>query len=146
MASGFFPFFHSLLRYAVLLALLYAFIVNLRGMLAQRPILTGERLITILAMVLCHVQLVFGIILYAMNFEAIDRMVDPYKRFWKFEHIGIMLLAIVLITAGRMSSKKAKSERAKQQRIVVFYGIGLVLILLGIPWPFRDAFRSLGWL
>ncbi|MBP7409686.1 MAG: hypothetical protein KA941_13090 [Flavobacteriales bacterium] len=146
MDSGFLPFFHSLLRYAVLLTVLYAFLVNLRGVLQQRPILTGERAVTILAMVLCHVQLVIGGILYAMDYQMIDKMADPYRRFWKFEHISMMVLAILLITVGRMLSKRATNERTKQMRIVVFYGIGLLLILVAIPWPFRDEFRSLGWL
>ncbi|MBK6829502.1 MAG: cytochrome B [Flavobacteriales bacterium] len=146
MDSGFLPFFHSLLRYAVLLTLLYAFAVNLRGVLQQRPILTGERAVTILAMVLCHVQLGVGGILYAMDYQMIDKMADPYRRFWKFEHIGMMVLAIALITVGRMLSKRATDERTKQMRIVVFYGIGLLLILVAVPWPFRDEFRSLGWL
>lgn len=146
MDSGFLPFFHSLLRYALLLALVYAFVVNLRGVLQQRPILTGERTITILAMVLCHVQLVLGGILYAMDYSMIDQMDDPYRRFWKFEHISMMIVAIALITVGRMLSKRAKDERTKQMRIVVFYGLGLLLILLAIPWPFRDEFRPLGWL
>ena len=146
MDSGFLPFFHSLLRYAVLLTVLYAFLVNLRGVLQQRPILTGERAVTILAMVLCHVQLVIGGILYAMDYQMIDKMADPYRRFWKFEHISMMVLAILLITVGRMLSKRATNERTKQMRIVVFYGIGLLLILVDILWPFRDEFRSLGWL
>jgi hypothetical protein len=146
MDSGFLSFFHSLLRYAVLIALLFAFIVNLRGMLAKRPILVGERMVTILAMVLCHVQLVLGLILYFMNLSAINQMVDPYKRFWKFEHIGGMVVAIALITVGRVLSKRAQEESKKQRHIVVFYGIGLLLILVSIPWPFREAFRSFGWL
>lgn len=146
MDTGFLSFFHSLLRYAVLIALVFAFIVNLRGMLAKRPILVGERMVTIIAMVLCHVQLVLGLILYFMNLSAINQMVDPYKRFWKFEHIGGMVVAIALITVGRVLSKRAQEESKKQRHIVVFYGIGLLLILVSIPWPFREAFRSFGWL
>ena len=146
MDTGFLSFFHSLLRYAVLIALVFAFIVNLRGMLAKRPILVGERMVTIIAMVLCHVQLVLGLILYFMNLSAINQMMDPYKRFWKFEHIGGMVVAIALITVGRVLSKRAQEESKKQRHIVVFYGIGLLLILVSIPWPFREAFRSFGWL
>ncbi len=146
MDTGFLSFFHSLLRYAVLIALVFAFIVNLRGMLAKRPILVGERMVTIIAMVLCHVQLVLGLLLYFMNLSAINQMVDPYKRFWKFEHIGGMVVAIALITVGRVLSKRAQEESKKQRHIVVFYGIGLLLILVSIPWPFREAFRSFGWL
>ena len=45
MDNSFLGFLHSLLRYAVLLALLWAFVVNLRGWLTGRPILTGDRMV-----------------------------------------------------------------------------------------------------
>lgn len=146
MEHTFFSFLHSLLRYGVVLSLLFAVFVNLRGWLMARPILTGERMVTILAMVLCHVQLVIGVILYAQNFAVFDKMSGAYKRFWKFEHIGTMILAVLLITLGRMLSKRAKEEQAKQRLIAIFYGIGLLLILWAIPWPITDKWRSLGWL
>ncbi len=143
----FLNYFHSLVRYALLLALLYAFFVNLRGVLQQRPILTGERTVTILAMVLCHVQLVLGALLLALNWGAYNNPdAIAFGRFVKFEHSVPMVLAIALITVGRMLSKKAQTERAKQMRIVIFYGIGLLLILASIPWPFRNIGYNFGWL
>ncbi len=146
MDFSFLSFAHSLLRYAVLLAVLLSFLTNLRGWLMGRPILTGERLITIIAMVLCHVQLVVGIILYLQNFSAISHMSGATGRFWKYEHIGTMIVAIALITAGRMLSKRAKEEPVKQRHIAVFYGIGLALMLWAVPWPFREIGHGLGWL
>lgn len=146
MDNGFLSFAHSLLRYGVLLTVAYAFLVNLRGWLTDRPILSGERMVTIVAMVLCHVQLVLGAILYAMNYGAIKQMAGVYKRFWQFEHLGTMLMAIALITVGRVLSKRATEEHVKQRHIAIFYGIGLLLILAGIPWPFREVGHSLGWL
>jgi hypothetical protein len=146
MDFSFLSFLHSLLRYAVLLAVVLAFLMNLRGWLMSRPILSGERMITIIAMVLCHVQLVIGIILYLQNMTAINRMTGALGRFWKFEHIGTMILAVALITAGRMLSKRAPSEPVKQRHIAVFYGIGLVLMLWAVPWPFREIGHGLGWL
>ncbi|MBK7384672.1 MAG: cytochrome B [Flavobacteriales bacterium] len=146
MDNSFLGFLHSLLRYAVLLALLWAFVVNLRGWLTGRPILTGDRMVTILAMVFCHVQLVLGGILYAMHYTAIDHMEEPHRRFFKYEHIGTMIIAIALITVGRMLSKKANAEYLKQRTIVIFYGIGLLLILWAVPWPFTEVGHALGWL
>lgn len=146
MDFSFLSFLHSLLRYAVLLAVLLAFLLNLRGWLMNRPILTGERMITIVAMVLCHVQFVIGLIVYLQNFSSISKMTGAAGRFWKFEHIGTMILAIALITVGRMLSKRAQSEPVKQRHIAVFYGIGLVLMLWAVPWPFREIGHGLGWL
>lgn len=146
MNPGFLSFAHSLLRYGVLLFVLMAFLVSLRGLLLKRPILTWERMAAIIAVVLCHVQLVLGAILYMQSFQAISRMEGAQLRFWKFEHIGTMVIAIVLVTLGRSLAKRATEEPVKQRRIAIFYGIALVLMLWAVPWPIRDVGHGLGWL
>ncbi|MBP8878194.1 MAG: hypothetical protein KBG86_09125, partial [Flavobacteriales bacterium] len=67
MDNHFLLFVHSLLRYGVLLTVAGAGILHLRGYLAKRPILTGERTLAIWAMILCHTQIVIGLILYLLN-------------------------------------------------------------------------------
>lgn len=146
MQISFLSFLHSLLRYGVLLALLPAFLYSLRGWLTRRPVLTLERMFVVVAMVLCHVQLVVGLILYLQNMRAFNGMSGAAQRFWKYEHPTAMLLAVALVTAGRMLSKRSTEEGVKQRHIVIFYGIGLALILWAIPWPFREVGRGLGWL
>jgi hypothetical protein len=143
MDNYFLVFVHSLLRYVVLLTVAGAGILHLRGYLAKRPILTGERTLAIVAMVLCHVQLVVGALLYAVGFNSFnDRFGGrpDLLRFWKMEHITVMVLAVALVTIGRVLSKKAKTERAKQHRIALFYLIGLAMMLAMIPWPFLEKF------
>jgi chromate transport protein ChrA len=141
----FFLFLHSLLRYGVLISVLVAGLVALRGFLMQRPILVGERMIAIIAMVLCHVQLVVGLVLYLMRVKSYTPNYPSYT-FWKFEHIGTMIIAIILVTLGRSLAKRAKEERAKQLRVAVFYLIGLALMLWATPWPFREIGHGRGWL
>lgn len=146
MDSGyFFQFLHSLLRYGVLLSVALAGLLALRGWLMQRPILTYERALAIVAMVLCHVQLVFGLILYMMRVKTYTPNY-PSHTFWKFEHIGTMIIAIALITVGRSLAKRAKEERVKQRQVAVYYLIGLVLMLWATPWPFREIGHGRGWL
>ena len=146
MENPFFLFVHSLLRYGVLLLVAWAGIVHLRGYLLQRPILNGDRALAIAAMVVCHIQLVIGMILYISNFEAYKNMTGDMGRFWKMEHLGTMLIAIILVTVGRMMSKRAKEERIKQRHIAIFYLIALVLILWAIPWPYTTVGHGRGWL
>ncbi len=50
-----------------------------------------------------------------------------------------MLLAIVLITIGHIKYKKKKENSAKHKTVMVYYAIGLLVILLFIPWPFRPG-------
>lgn len=142
-------FVHSILRYAVLIAVLVAFVVNLRGWLMSRPIIVWERSATIIAMVLCHVQLVVGLALYGMNAKAFhDADAGAWQKFILHVHIGSMVLAIVLITAGRMMSKRSNDERRKQMLIALTYGAGLLLMLYATPWPVTEIGRlfAKGWL
>lgn len=142
-------FVHSILRYAVLFAVLIAFLVNLRGWLMSRPIIVWERSATIIAMVLCHVQLVVGLALYGMNAKAFhDDDAGAWQRFILHAHIGSMVLAIALITGGRMMSKRSNDERRKQMLIALTYGAGLLLMLYATPWPVTEIGRlfAKGWL
>lgn len=144
-------FFHSLIRYGVLLAVAVAGLAALRGYLTKGPILVWERAAAIIAMVLCHVQLVLGLLLYMMRWNKLHRNFahephSPIFRFWKFEHIGTMVLAILLVTLGRMLSKRAHTEGGKQLRVAVFYLIALVLMLWATPWPFTPVGMGRGWL
>jgi cytochrome bd-type quinol oxidase subunit 1 len=144
-------FFHSLLRYAVLLAIAVAALSALRGYLTKGPIIVWERAAAIIAMVLCHVQLVLGLVLYAMRWEKLHKNFaqeppSPVFRFWKYEHIGTMLVAILLVTLGRMLSKRASTEQGKQLRVAIFYLIALVLMLWATPWPFTEIGIGRGWL
>lgn len=139
-------FVHSLLRYAVLITVAVAGALHLHGLLKQRPILIGERKLSIVAVVLCHSQLVFGLALYLMNFRTYSEMGGEVGRFWKMEHIGAMIIAIALVTIGRISSKRARDERTKQKRVAVFFLIALALMLWAIPWPNTQLGHGRGWL
>lgn len=146
MEASILTFFHSLLRYGVLITVAAAGLLALVGYLRSRPILSYERSMSIIAMVLCHVQLAVGLILYAMRFKAISRMDGRHLVYWKYEHITTMVLAITLITVGRMLAKRAEDGERKQLLVAVFYLIGLALMLWATPWPFREIGRDLGWL
>lgn len=145
--SSFLNFLHSLMRYLVLASVAFAAFVAWRGLLLKLPILVWERLLSILAMVLCHVQLAIGLILYMVRYEYINEvMTGTYQRFWKYEHLTTMLLAITLVTLGRMLSKRAKLEGTKQMLVAVFFTAGLLLMLWGIPWPFTVMGEGREWL
>jgi len=55
----------------------------------------------------------------------------------------MMILAIILITVGYSTAKRAGTSLAKHKKIAIYYGIGLLLILASIPWPFRGL--GAGW-
>jgi len=146
MDHTFLIFAHSLLRYLVLFAVAFAGITHLMGLLRDKPILTGERTVAIVALALCHLQLVLGLALYLLRRGLYEDMAKPYQTFWKYEHLGTMLIAIVLVTFGRILSKRAKDERGKQMRVAIFYLTALALMLWATPWPFTVVGHGRPWL
>jgi hypothetical protein len=65
-------------------------------------------------------------------------MKDPYNRFFTMEHLSLMLIAWLLVHLGRVSVKRATTDIAKHKKMLLFFGVALVLILISIPWPFRQ--------
>ena len=143
-----FLFFHSLLRWGILFTVAVAGFAALVGWLRNGPVITWQRAVAIWAMVLCHVQLVLGFVLYGFDIAhgKFARMSADSMRYWKFEHMGMMLIVIILVTIGRISSKKANTEQGKHKRVAIFYLLALLLMLAMIPWPFTTMGEGRGWL
>jgi len=64
-------------------------------------------------------------------------MKDSFQRFFTIEHSLMMLLAWILVHVGRTSAKRAATDAAKHKKMLLFFGLALLLILAAIPWPFR---------
>ena len=69
-------------------------------------------------------------------------MKNAVTRFYGMEHLLGMLLAIIVVTVGRKMAEKQEDPEQKNKKILVWYTIGLVLILASIPWPFREALNG----
>ena len=127
---------HSGLRWIALVLLVAASFVAISKWLGRSGYTDGNRKLYLFTLISVHVQLVLGLILYfispKVNFNLLS---DKIYRFYSVEHITGMLIAIVLVTVGYSLSKRATDVTKKQRLIGIFYGIGLVLILLSIPWP-----------
>jgi hypothetical protein len=101
---------------------------------------------TLLAFIFTHTQLLLGLVLYFISpkvqFSA-DTMSNALLRFYTVEHFSLMLLAVILITIGYGKAKRQRGMPAAHKTILIYYGIGLLLILVSIPWPFRGL--GAGW-
>jgi hypothetical protein len=136
---------HSGLRWIVLGLLVYAIFNALRK---KDFYAKGDRLLNMFAMVSLHIQLVIGLILYFTSSKV--SFVEGWMtektgvlRFYGMEHILLMIIAIVLVTIGHAKAKRATESAKKHKTILIFYAIGLILILASIPWPFRQL--GAGW-
>lgn len=141
-------FFHSLLRWGIFFTVAVAAFNATVGWIRNGPVITWQRAVAIWAMVLCHVELVLGFLLYAMDMNkgVFDHMPTDYKRYWKFEHMAAMLVVIALVTVGRMASKRARTEQGKHMRTAIFYLLAFLLMLAMVPWPFTAMGDGRGWI
>jgi hypothetical protein len=56
--------------------------------------------------------------------------------FFGILHLLFMLTAIVLITIGSAKAKRMPTDEEKFKTMLTWYSIGLIIILIAIPWPF----------
>lgn len=129
---------HSFLRWAMLLLLLACIIKSLMGMMSKKPFAKSDDKVSLYLFIATHTQLLVGLILYFFSpfvkFGG-DAMKDTEIRFFTMEHSFMMLIAIVLITMGRIMSKKAADDAGKFKRLFWFNLIALLVIFAAIPWP-----------
>ena len=131
---------HSGLRYVVLGLLIAAVAIAYSNWQNNKQ---GDSKIYLFALIATHTQLLIGLVLYTMsplvNFGHIS---DKVIRFYSIEHVFMMVIAIILITVGRVRSKKLTGAD-KHRTVLYFYGMALIIILAAIPWPFRNL--GAGW-
>lgn len=140
---------HSGLRWVALFLLVYA-IFNAAKSQASGKYEKKDKMINLFAMVMLHVQLLIGLVLYFTSLKVqfvegwmSSDVANGMYRFYGLEHLLGMLVAIIIVTLGRSKAeKKLKGTRDKHRRILISYTIGLIIILAMIPWPFREALRG----
>ena len=123
---------HSGFRWLVVIFLLLALIKSFIGWKNNKTFDKTDNLIALLLLSFTHLQFIVGLVLYFVseNVKSLgEAMENGFFRFWSLEHGLLMLIAIVLITVGRVKSKKAATDLLKHKKGVVFYAIAFVLIL-----------------
>lgn len=142
---------HSLLRYILLALILISIFKSFSGWFGKKQYLPGDKKVALFTLISAHLQLILGLILYFMSpavqtglSDMGSAMKDPALRFWAVEHISMMIIAIVLITVGYSSAKRAASDEAKHKKTAIFFLLALIVIFIAIPWPWSAISR--GWM
>lgn len=133
---------HSFFAYAVLAMLIIAVFNAVSGLMSKRIFnLEKDFRISLFAMILAHLQLLVGLILYFVSpkgFNAVQEFgmggLTSAARLVAVEHPFINIIALVLITIGWSRHKKFMEGDKKFKSIAIFYGLGLLLILSRLPW------------
>lgn len=123
---------HSLLRYFILIALVVVTLKALLGLINKQPYGKWDNKLGLYLFIFTHMQLLAGLILYFVSprvqFGA-TTMSAKLTRYWTVEHVTGMLIAVVLITLARSTSKRMTDDLAKHKRMFVFNLLALVLIV-----------------
>lgn len=134
---------HSGLRYLVLILLVVVIVRSLAGFLRNKPFSQLDNALSLGLLITTHIQLLLGLVLYFVSpFVQFgeNTMKDSGIRYWTVEHLVGMLIAVVLITIARTTSKKMTESLAKYKRLAIFNGIALLIIVATIMQSGRMVF------
>lgn len=127
---------HNVLRWLILILL----IVSLFQAFMKNQ---GLKKTSLWLMIAAHITLVLGVsqwMIGDVGIKVIQNsgfgvvMKDSATRFFAVEHFAGMLIGIILITVARGKAKILNYSAAGW-----LYLIALIIILVTIPWPFREG-------
>ena len=132
---------HNVTRWLVLIAAVIAIVVAVAGLVRGGRWGRGAKLSGLAYLITMDAQLVIGLLLYGVSplvraamGDMSMAMGDTQLRFYLIEHALLMVVAVVMVHVGYALAKRASSARAAYQRATPFYLLGLVLVLVAIPW------------
>lgn len=140
---------HSILRWVMLVLLLLTIFRAYNGY-AKKGIFSGsDRKAALFTMISFDIQLVLGLLLYFIFSPTVklaisdfgSAMKDANLRFWAVEHLAMMLLAWAMIHIGWVMIKKEKTDSGKHKKMLIFYLIAFLLLMVAIPWPISSHAR-----
>ncbi|HJN63842.1 MAG: hypothetical protein QGG97_01560 [Flavobacteriales bacterium] len=94
--------------------------------------------LTSISMILAHLQLVFGILVFSKfafsNPVWVAIMKNAESREIFVEHPFMMLVAVILISVGKVKAKKIEDNTKSAKTTFTYFFIALALILLSTPF------------
>jgi hypothetical protein len=144
-------FLHNLVRWLVLVGGAAAVGTAASGARAGGPPSAAEARAGLVFTIALDVQVLLGFVIYGLGGSMARNamaaggaaMKDGALRFWLVEHPFMMLAALALAHVGRVRVKRAADDASKHRRALVFFGLALLAVVLGMPWPFLAHGRPL---
>lgn len=132
---------HSGLRWLLFIGIVASFVFAIT-LISSKEENKGLVKLTKITFILSHIQALVGLVLWFMSAKVdFSMMKSSLMRFYSAEHPLMMVIAIVLISVGYIKYKKGGFLSHKT--IAIFFGLALLLLIAGIPWPFRGL--GAGW-
>jgi hypothetical protein len=133
---------HNLFRWVALVLAIVATVGAFLGWFGKRQWSERDRKIGSFFGIAMDIQLLLGLILYFVYSPITRQALADFGaamgvkdlRFFGVEHVFYMVLAVVFAHLGSILARKAPESKAKFQRAAIFFGLSLLLMLLGMPW------------
>jgi len=132
---------HSYWAYFVIALLILTVINAILAKTNKKEFTHKDLRLGLFTLIVTHIQLLIGLAWYFMSpyFKVLTEnggevMKNSAARLLAVEHPIMMLIAIVFITIGWSKHKKKTEDGDKFKTFIIFYGLGLILILSRIPW------------
>ena len=144
---------HSVLRWIILILLLIAIFKSIAD--KSGSFTSSHKKLGSFLTICCDITLLIGLYQWItgplglkniQNLGMKEVMGNSYYRFFAIEHITAMIIAIALIHVGKSYAKRDIPDAIKHKRTILFFGLALLIILISIPWPFREIGAGRHWL
>ncbi|MFZ6050437.1 hypothetical protein [Halocola ammonii] len=142
---------HSLLRWIALVLIVVSVIKFFSSAAGNKSFTSGDKKLGLFTLITFHLQLVIGLLLYFLKgwhqafSDMANAMSDSWTRFYAVEHMLGMIIAIAFVTIGYSSAKRTRVDSKKFKKMAWWFLIALIIVLVSIPWPFREVGAGKGW-
>jgi mono/diheme cytochrome c family protein len=147
-------FVHSWLRWIVVCAAAFALARASRSLVGARAWTSVDEKLSRVLLGLIDLQFSLGLLLYVFLSPMVQGAFADLKaamrsaplRFFAIEHITAMVIAVALAHIGRARLRRASDDRKRHQSALLGSAGFLLMVLVGMPWPFlkhgRPLFRA----
>ncbi|MDX1591090.1 MAG: hypothetical protein R3283_03950 [Balneolaceae bacterium] len=130
---------HSYLAYFLLGVLILSLIYAIVQFVTKSMFTERVRKVVLTGFIASHLQLLIGLILYVVSPLGLsgfsgEVMSDSVSRLYALEHPLTMIVAVILISVGYIKAKKPGDDARRFKTVILYYTLGLILILIRIPW------------
>lgn len=140
---------HNIIRWVILIAGAVAVFRAYMGWFGKREWTETDRKAGLLFTTSIDIQILLGLLLYfflsPITKAALsafgDVMSEAGARFFAFEHVIVMLLALVFAHLGSILPKRVDEAVRKHRRAAIWFTLAFLVILAGMPWM-RPLFPS----
>lgn len=131
---------HIIISILLLLVVLFVLIRSFLGFFSKVNFSKSiDIYIPIFAVSLLYLELILGMMLYAIHINELSTLVSQENansyfsaRFWAVEHTILMMFAIVFGHLGLVYAKNLEEDKAKFQKNFLYFGLSFLLIIFSV--------------